>query len=569
MKTYLGNYLGLVVGDNDPDQRGRVQVFIPHIMPTIYEGWNREGLDIKFNITGDNVTSGLTNDIILKLQRILPWAECAAPIFGAGPAGKYNSETGELDAEVHNRGSGSGSTDLKAVSITDKPPVNPSADKFINEPINTQTDPADEEKTGVTNTDNTLTVTPEFTSGTGAGFGTSAPTNTLDGIPNNVLRYVYGIGAGETGFNSNQAYSSKYLLNEAIPYKKGNNGNNNVYAATLPVGTKWRGRTGEGLTAEQAKAKYGDFGYYQTNKTDGFVNTGTLTEQTISVANNLKNISPAGYQAILAGDFKTADTYFGKTWFGINDQKSDVEKARSLSPDEIKNKIAGFDGNTDNIAQQREDLRNQAVEIASQEPIIPNPSQYFTGGGPDTNYTPTGMFGSARIGQLVWVFFQEGNPLFPVYFAASYGQKEWANVNQHSSPDPVKDSGGARSSVFLDGGGFRSTQIVGGEAGFQEDEFSFEIFGKNGSNFNISKHVTQLNSKYDFRQHTQGDHHSIVGGNREIRTVGDHNTLIEQDCIVTIGNWTQEALDAAAELQQIINDAMNAAKQAHEASSNT
>jgi len=39
MKTplYQGNYLGIVVQNNDPLKRGRVKVFVPHVSPTVYK----------------------------------------------------------------------------------------------------------------------------------------------------------------------------------------------------------------------------------------------------------------------------------------------------------------------------------------------------------------------------------------------------------------------------------------------------------------------------------------------------------------------------------------------------
>ena len=91
MKTYYGNYLGIVINNNDPEYRGRVQVFIPHIMPTLYEGWNRKGENITINCVGDNMPQGLTSDIIEKLKKILPWSEAASPIVGQSSPGSVSS----------------------------------------------------------------------------------------------------------------------------------------------------------------------------------------------------------------------------------------------------------------------------------------------------------------------------------------------------------------------------------------------------------------------------------------------------------------------------------------------
>lgn len=82
MKKFYGNYLGLCIDNNDPQKRGRVQVFIPHIMPALFENWNEVGKDIKLLCVGDNLPSSLPTQMVEKLKRVLPWAEAATPIIG-------------------------------------------------------------------------------------------------------------------------------------------------------------------------------------------------------------------------------------------------------------------------------------------------------------------------------------------------------------------------------------------------------------------------------------------------------------------------------------------------------
>lgn len=87
MKQLFGNYLGLCVNNNDPEKRGRVQVFIPHLMPAMYENWNELGEDVKLVCLGDNLPDSLPPDILDKLIKILPWAESASPILGTSSPG--------------------------------------------------------------------------------------------------------------------------------------------------------------------------------------------------------------------------------------------------------------------------------------------------------------------------------------------------------------------------------------------------------------------------------------------------------------------------------------------------
>ena len=97
VKHYFGNYLGIVVQNNDPSKTGRVKIFIPHLSPTVYENWVNVPKDKHFKFIGKNIDSDLTN-IVDDLKGILPWAECAAPLAGGSASGRYNAklETGSI-----------------------------------------------------------------------------------------------------------------------------------------------------------------------------------------------------------------------------------------------------------------------------------------------------------------------------------------------------------------------------------------------------------------------------------------------------------------------------------------
>lgn len=90
MKKYYGNYLGLVVSNNDPERRGRVQVWVPHISAVLYENWNDEKLNRNFKTIGENVYSQLDTEILDRLKLILPWADYCAPVMGESSGQKFN-----------------------------------------------------------------------------------------------------------------------------------------------------------------------------------------------------------------------------------------------------------------------------------------------------------------------------------------------------------------------------------------------------------------------------------------------------------------------------------------------
>lgn len=97
MKEYNGIYLGIVIQNNDPEHRGRVKVYIPHISYSVYESWYENNENKSFRFPGTNVESDL-NKIIEPLKKVLPWAECAAPLVGATGSGRYNAflESGSI-----------------------------------------------------------------------------------------------------------------------------------------------------------------------------------------------------------------------------------------------------------------------------------------------------------------------------------------------------------------------------------------------------------------------------------------------------------------------------------------
>jgi hypothetical protein len=73
--------IGLVINNQDPENRGRVQVFIPHLSNTIYKDWNENTKDKNFKTLDSSI---FKEDILQKLIDVLPWAEMAMPFFGGG-----------------------------------------------------------------------------------------------------------------------------------------------------------------------------------------------------------------------------------------------------------------------------------------------------------------------------------------------------------------------------------------------------------------------------------------------------------------------------------------------------
>jgi len=81
MNKYYGNYVGVVIQNNDPDMSGKVKVFVPHVSSTVYNDWVRGKDDKTIKFIGNNIDEDITG-ILDDLKLILPWSECAAPLVG-------------------------------------------------------------------------------------------------------------------------------------------------------------------------------------------------------------------------------------------------------------------------------------------------------------------------------------------------------------------------------------------------------------------------------------------------------------------------------------------------------
>lgn len=90
-----GNHIGVVIDNQDPENRGRLQIFIPHLSNNLLPTWNTNLQDISFKSTEVDAKLG---SVLERLKNTLPWAETAVPSFGGGTAGptKYDGNSSPL-----------------------------------------------------------------------------------------------------------------------------------------------------------------------------------------------------------------------------------------------------------------------------------------------------------------------------------------------------------------------------------------------------------------------------------------------------------------------------------------
>jgi hypothetical protein len=92
-KRYDGYYKGIVIQSDDPEQIGRVKVFVPQVSMALLEGWTKDRTKNRmFTGLGQNLESSLTPELLQRLKEALPWAQIKHPIFGMGTSITYHAD---------------------------------------------------------------------------------------------------------------------------------------------------------------------------------------------------------------------------------------------------------------------------------------------------------------------------------------------------------------------------------------------------------------------------------------------------------------------------------------------
>ena len=89
---YSGLYRGIVIQNNDPQQSGRVKVYVPGINLNQTKNWNQAKEEDKFfKVMGSNTGSSLSLQILDSQKERLLWAEVMLPMMGMSSPGFYNA----------------------------------------------------------------------------------------------------------------------------------------------------------------------------------------------------------------------------------------------------------------------------------------------------------------------------------------------------------------------------------------------------------------------------------------------------------------------------------------------
>ena len=380
-----GNHVGIVVNNLDPENRGRLQIFIPHLSNNLLPTWNNELKDISFISAEANAKLGSVLD---KLKNTLPWAETAVPSFGGATSGpvKYDGNASPLPL------------------VPNATPEMSNADSVPS--LNLSKD------------------------GNSQSANRTGNLRNVSEINENVLKYLYSIGAAETGYQQKDAYG-KNLLNGINPDGSIAQPNTIYYNKYV-----WEEYNKNGGNIQAASAKFGDFGPFQFNsenaKSWGVDYNAPVSTQLVQMANYLKKtgdydrisngqtVNIKGYN-VLSGDFST---YFK----AIKNHPDEIAKAQNLSKDQIIANVNNLDTNGLLKPQTFSPIFNN---FSSPVQMTDSLAAECGGASPYGQGASAGFFSKPAVGAKVWVFFYGGDAQRPVYFASVVEAPNYQVANQN------------------------------------------------------------------------------------------------------------------------------------------
>jgi phage gpG-like protein len=661
MKEYYGNYLGICINNQDPEFRGRVQIFIPHIMPALYEGWNQEGEDITIECVGNNLPNGLNSAIIEKLTKILPWAEGAMPIVGASVGGQYNPATGNfnqtatpessfaarqikpdafggaftaelsnpdvqkrlfnlMEAEVGSQGPDAqlawmetvrNRATVKGVSINtiisnekyyepyQTGAINTAAARLTDSKITSYNDIVNKALAG-------SNITNGATHNASAGVAASVKKGGYDSVPGSVV----DIG-GETYYSKTFEQDKLSKLFDPKAMSLNDPAGNPTPGASIPTPAGWQNTEARPYTMQQPDESSVTSTQNQvgTGITNFIQNGSDFMKLNSEFKKRLEGMAiefnqKTGKKMVVMGHrsayrtfaqqveiFKTARKGYAATpgtsnhgfGFALDVSTADANRAASLgllekyklvrpmmsgspfepwhieplglnkgalAPYKSRKESGKFTG--DQLAFALDPNATTPPGPADADSQSTTLTQIFDNPSPtqiiptDTAGMPAGVFAIPGPGAMLWVFFREGDPLFPVYFAASYGRTEWQNAYQaNSNPSDygkvsVMRTGAADATISNSNLENPFTRQISFNGSYNE----YDLYGQN---------QFVRGNKHDY---TEGMH-NWQGSGRQYLCIQDTTDCTLGDRKTIVGNPSQESVDQVNKIKEKIAQVNN------------
>lgn len=407
-----GNHIGVVVSNEDPEGRNRVQVFVPYVSTTLFDDWNAKQVDIEI---GPGTFDKIDAKILARLKLNLPWAEAALPMFGGNGSVSYNKNQEPIVTR----------SPVISTTPNNKETVflNQSGAQTISENI-----PSRLINGGVsssTASNSAIHIKPSM-------YGNFVGENAGD------INSLFGVGAAGMLQTGDVALSEKSQIYKDL---------------SLAVGKNLQ--LGDTLEINGQKLRFADKGssdleqmniidYYKSTSNGSEVDMLISATKSVPINSNTvriitsEPISPVPSDlnswinnAKSTGAFEKVMISNGlelrKGSYGYPRGYNGIKKDWSTLLAEVNNQM-GNKGNANVLTKygpagsgfKAETLSNNndtTPAASSFKPLQYDPSAALARGSYNNITTPGGVHSKPQIGTMVWVFFYGGDTMRPVYFA--------------------------------------------------------------------------------------------------------------------------------------------------------
>tara|TARA_R110000787_G_scaffold16774_12_gene52616 strand:- start:7917 stop:10355 length:2439 start_codon:yes stop_codon:yes gene_type:complete len=291
-----------------------------------------------------------------------------------------------------------------------------------------------------------------------------------------------------------------------------------------------------------------------------------------SIVEQLKDILPwADCAAPLIGQ-SSSGRYHAKTKTGSISDSSKISKIKedpNYVPSDTALNMDGIGESTGRVFERTKpnDAFNDAVNSNEGDIISGIPNKLNKNA---FNYTPStysnaakGMFSIPGVGAHVWVFFREGNPMCPVYFATSFDEGDWKSVYQALDSESPDYPGGYENSVQnssdCDTDIYRNKLILNQKGGSMEivstdNKELLKLTHFNGSFLEFNNEAMMRFSSNDDCKLILGDQFHTIRGDRSEYSDGDYDLIVRGDQYTKIGNFNKDGYQQWKDIVQNIAD---------------
>lgn len=163
---------------------------------------------------------------------------------------------------------------------------------------------------------------------------------------------------------------------------------------------------------------------------------------------------------------------------------------------------------------------------------------------------PKGVFGIPSVGSHVWVFFYDGDPHYPVYFAVSFGKSDWNDIydfKDNTGLDyPSSCENNSLSAVTPDIEQYRSKSLINQKGGSIEvvnsdNRESIKMTHASGSFKGFTNATNVELATHNDQKLVLEDQFYTVRGNKNLYTGKDEDHNVKGDFYQKIGNLNVES----------------------------